>query len=82
MNYIKPYCCTTILIVLMVMFSSCKPQSLKLLSIYNNAQTSNNSPTLSWEKMKCNLYEVWIDDIKMADFPSSQTYYTPFPLSF
>jgi len=39
-------------------------------------------PILSWEKIDCRQYQVWIDGIKMDSVSSSQNWYIPFPMSY
>lgn len=42
----------------------------------------NNMPTLAWEKIKCDRFELWLDNRKVEVIPASRNAYVPFPLSF
>ena len=42
----------------------------------------NNAPTLTWTKVPCDYYEVWMDDIMIDSAASTQNTCVPFPLSF
>ena len=75
---------TIILVVLLVNASvnSFSQNSFKLYAPINQAQTANNMPTLSWQKIPCDYYEVWIDGIKMDKVAATLNACVPFPLSF
>ncbi len=56
--------------------------AIDLLAPSDGYVSGNNMPTLSWNRVKCNQYEVWIDGVLMESLPSNHTCYTTFPLSF
>jgi len=55
---------------------------LKLFRPANGLQITDNMPILSWEKIECQQYQVWIDGIKMDSVNASQNWYIPFPMSY
>jgi hypothetical protein len=48
----------------------------------NGLTIPNNMPTLAWEKIKCDSFELWLDSRKVEVVPANQNAYVPFPLSF
>jgi beta-galactosidase/beta-glucuronidase len=72
-------------IILLLFFSAqsfCAAKSFKTFAPKNGMTITNNTPTLAWEKIKCDRFEIRIDNIKMADLPSTSNAYVTFPLSF
>ena len=63
-------------------FQSFSQESFKLYAPADKSKTANNMPTLSWQKVSCSHYELWIDGIKMDKIASNITSSVPFPLSF
>ncbi|HEX7583765.1 MAG TPA: hypothetical protein VF373_03685, partial [Prolixibacteraceae bacterium] len=39
-------------------------------------------PILSWQKIECQWYQVWIDGIKMDSTAPAHNWYIPFPMSY
>ena len=76
----KAHLCTAAMGLMLL--SACTNESLDLLTPMDSARFSNNTPTLAWEKVKCDSYEVWLDGMRMVTLPSNISSYTVFPLSF
>lgn len=76
----KAHLCTAAMGLMLL--SACANESLDLLTPMDSARFSNNTPTLAWEKVKCDSYEVWLDGMRMVTLPSNISSYTVFPLSF
>lgn len=70
------------LLSLSSVFNSCIKPSFELSTPINKCVLNNNMPNFTWQAVECDHYEVWIDDIKMAEVPGMQSTYTPFNLSF
>ena len=73
---------TTTLVAFIIILTACQNTGLQLTTEFNSQLINTNTPTLCWEAIECDSFELWIDDIKMADLQPEQTCYTTFPLSF
>lgn len=73
---------TLSILLMLFVFSAYCQQKITLIAPTGGAVIANNMPTLSWAKVACTQYEVWIDGIKMDIIQPSQHAYVPFPLSF
>ncbi|WP_165698043.1 glycoside hydrolase family 2 protein [Flavobacterium nackdongense] len=74
---------TTLLLLLCLLAQSfCNATTLKIFAPKNGMSITNNTPTLAWEKITCDRFEISIDNIKMAELPSTINAYVTFPLSF
>ena len=81
MNQIRKRFTLTILFGLFL-FTAFSQQKPELIAPINEIVIANNMPTLSWSKVVCDNYEIWIDAIKMDVIHSTLNGYVPFPLSF
>jgi hypothetical protein len=74
---------TTIIVLLFFSVQSfCAAKAFKTFAPKNGMTITNNTPTLAWEKIKCDRFEIRIDNRKMAELPSTSNAYVTFPLSF
>jgi hypothetical protein len=74
-----------ITIILFVFLSAniyCAEKTFRTFAPANGLVITNNMPTLAWEKIKCDSFEIRIDNKKMAVLPSTSYSYVTFPLSF
>lgn len=81
MNQLFKRVMLTLFLVLYVS-ASFGQQKIELISPSNGVVISNNMPVLTWKKVSCKSYEVWMDGLKMDVVGISQNAYVPFPLSF
>jgi hypothetical protein len=73
----------TILLVISIIYNvSFAQNSFRTVAPINGLTIPNNMPTLAWEKVKCDSFELWLDNRKMDVIPATRNAYVPFPLSF
>ena len=70
------------LCIVSLVANSCIQPGFELYSPINKCVLTNNRPDFNWQPVDCNHYEVWIDDIKMAEVPKDCNSYTSFSLAF
>jgi len=63
-------------------FQLSSQETFELYAPADKSKTANNMPTLSWQKVSCDHYELWIDGILMDKISPNLNACVPFPLSF
>lgn len=56
--------------------------SFRTVAPANGLTIPNNMPVLAWEKIKCDSFELWLDNRKTDVVSANRNVYVPFPLSF
>jgi beta-galactosidase/beta-glucuronidase len=72
-------------IILFLFFSANSFSAAKTFKTFapkDGMTITNNTPTLAWGKIKCDRFEIRIDNRIMAELPSTSNTYVVFPLSF
>lgn len=68
-------------VFLAVSASSCG-RSPRILAPADGVTIETNTPVLSWSRVDCDKYELWINDIKVGEYGPDVTGCVPFPVSF
>ena len=73
----------TILVIISFLYCTAFAQTaFRTVAPTNGMTIPNNMPTLAWEKITCDSFELWLDNRKMEVIPATRNGYVPFPLSF
>lgn len=73
---------TILFIISFLCINAFAQTSFRTVAPANGMTIQNNMPALAWENIKCDSFELWIDNRKVEIIPASRNAYVPFPLSF
>jgi hypothetical protein len=63
-------------------YAARQQEAFHLLRPADGIALADNAPVLSWSRIVCDGYVIWIDGIRMDTVPASRNWYIPFPMSY